>query len=295
MRRLPFLLASTGILLAALGVALVLHGGISRHTAVTPVRHRHPRRGPGASQPRPQPPPRIVHGPHRDPVPILMYHVVSAPKLGAPYPELYTPEPVFAAQMSALAGRGYHGVSLGQVDDYWRKGYALPRHPVVVSFDDGYLSDFTHALPVLRRLRWPGVLNLAVKNVTPGDLTANQVRALISAGWEVDSHTINHLDLTLVSDAQLRYEVVASRAYIRHRFGVPATFFCYPSGRYDARVVAAVKAAGYRAATTTHSGLASPASPFALSRIRVTGQDGASGLLYKLAHPGAAPSSYAGG
>src|SRR5690242_19018037 len=50
-----------------------------------------------------QTPPRKVHGPHDRPVPILMYHVISSPQPGAPYPGLYTPEPVFAAQMQALA------------------------------------------------------------------------------------------------------------------------------------------------------------------------------------------------
>jgi peptidoglycan/xylan/chitin deacetylase (PgdA/CDA1 family) len=216
-----------------------------------------------------------------------MYHVVSAPQPGAPYPDLYTPKPVFAAQMKALAKRGYHGVTLGQVDDYWRRGYALPSKPIVISFDDGYLSHYTHAMPVLKALGWPGVLNLEVNNVRPGDLTATQVRGLIAAGWEVDSHTLTHPDLRTVSDSQLRQELVGSRSYLKRKFGVPANFFCYPAGRYDSRVIAAVKAAGYRAATTTQPGLASPKSPFELNRIRIDGQDGADGLLTKLADPNA--------
>src|SRR3954462_5966590 len=99
----------------------------------------------GDAKPAPKPKPRIVSGPHDGPVPILMYHVVSAPQPAAPYPDLYTPKPVFAAQMRALAKRGYHGVPLAQVDDYWRHGSALPSKPIVVSFDDGYVSHYTHA------------------------------------------------------------------------------------------------------------------------------------------------------
>ena len=234
--------------------------------------------GVGAPKAPRKPKPRIVSGPHHGPVPILMYHVVSAPQPGAPYPELYTPKPVFAAQMRALAKRGYHGVTLAQVYDYWRRGYALPPRPVV-----------------LKALGWAGVLNLETDNVRPGDLTADQVRGLIAAGWEIDSHTITHPDLTTIGDSQLRQELVGSRNYIRRRFGVPANFFCYPAGRFDARVVAAVKAAGYRAATTTQPGLASPNSRIELNRIRVDGQDGVSGLLTKLANPGSvSPSSAAG-
>ena len=239
----------------------------------------------GDAKPAPKPKPKIVSGPHDSPVPILMYHVVSAPQPGALYPDLYTPKRIFAAQMKALATRGYHGVTLAQVDDYWRRGYALPSKPIVISFDDGYLSHYTHALPVLKALGWPGVLNLEINNVKPGDLTAAQVRALIDAGWEVDSHTITHPDLRTITDSQLREELVGSRRYLKKNFGVPADFFCYPAGRYDSRVVAAVKAAGYRAATTTQPGLASPELRYELSRIRVDGADGVSGLLTKLSNP----------
>jgi peptidoglycan/xylan/chitin deacetylase (PgdA/CDA1 family) len=287
MRRVVPLLS---LIAAAVAVALLITGGGSRGHAHAQSRghpHAQPPSTPnGASKRNPRPArPRIVHGPHRAPVPILMYHVISSPQPGAPYPELYTPAAAFAAQMRALARRGYHGVTLHAVDLYWRRGYALPSKPIVVSFDDGYLSDYTHARPVLTRLRWPGVLNLEVNNVRPGDLLPQQVRALIRAGWEVDSHTVTHPDLTTLPDAQLRRELVDSRAFIRRHFKVSADYFCYPAGRFDARVVAAVRAAGYRAATTTQPGLAAPGMRFTLDRIRVDGADGVRGLLTKLAHP----------
>jgi peptidoglycan/xylan/chitin deacetylase (PgdA/CDA1 family) len=226
-----------------------------------------------------------------------MYHVISAPKPGAPYPELYTPAPVFAEQMRALRGAGYHGVTLAQVDRYWSRGYALPSKPVVISFDDGYLSHYTHAGPVLRRLHWPGVLNLEINNaLTPGDISVRQVRALLKAGWEVDSHTMTHPDLTAIGAQQLRDELVRSRAFIRRRFNVPADYFCYPAGRFDATVEAAVRRAGYRLATTTQPGLATPnGDRLALARIRVDGNDDGPGLLAKLAHPATVQNGYTGG
>jgi peptidoglycan/xylan/chitin deacetylase (PgdA/CDA1 family) len=290
------LLAPLALAVAAvIAVVVVTGGGGGDRAAPKPASAARKSAGKTqASAPR-TPAPRIVSGPHRAPVPILMYHVISAPQPGAPYPELYTPKGVFAAQMRALAKRGYHGVTLAQVDDYWRRGYALPSKPIVVSFDDGYLSHYTHARPVLSALGWRGVLNLETDNVRPGDLTARQVRGLIAAGWEIDSHTITHPDLRTLGDSQLRQELVGSRNYLRRHFRVPANYFCYPAGRFDARVVAAVKAAGYRAATTTQPGLASPKSPFTLNRIRVDGQDGVGGLLTKLANPSSIQSSSAAG
>lgn len=233
-------------------------------------------------------------GPRRDmgapgpprPVPILMYHVISDPLPSSPYPDLYVPRAQFQDQMQALKAAGYTAVTLQEVWDAWHANGPLPAKPVVVSFDDGYHSHFTNALPVLSALGWPGVLNLELKNIRPDyGLTDAQVRALIAAGWEVDSHTIDHPDLTRVDAARLRYEVTQSRAELKARFHIPVNFFCYPAGRYDAAAVAAVQAAGYLAATTTQPGLAQPgeADRFTLDRVRVNNGASGSALVGELA------------
>lgn len=224
-------------------------------------------------------------GPPR-PVPILMYHVISDPLPASPYPDLYVPRAQFQDQMQALKAAGYTAVTLQEVWDSWHTNGPLPSKPIVVSFDDGYRSHFTNALPVLRALGWPGVLNLELKNIRPDyGLTDAQVRALLAAGWEVDSHTIDHPDLTTVDAARLRYEVSQSRTQLKARFHIPVNFFCYPAGRYDAAAVAAVQAAGYLAATTTQPGLARPdeADRFTLSRVRVNNGVSGSTLVGELA------------
>jgi peptidoglycan/xylan/chitin deacetylase (PgdA/CDA1 family) len=218
----------------------------------------------------------------RMPIPILMYHVVAQPRPATPYIGLWVRPTAFASQMDALRRAGYWAISLRQAWRAWTRGGPLPRKPVVVSFDDGYLGDYTHARPVLRRLGWPGVLNLALQNVRRGDLDSRQVRALIADGWEIDSHTINHPDLRTASDAQLTHELVGSRRAIEHRFGLTPEFFCYPYGHYDARIEAAVARAGYLAATTENEGYATAATPFALPRVRVQGSDTAAALLARL-------------
>ena len=229
-----------------------------------------------------KPKPRIVQGPHDSPVPVLMYHVLGNPSAGTPYPELWVSPADFAGQMTWLQQHGYHVVTLGQVFRYWRRGVALPPKPVVASFDDGYLSDFTAAMPTLRRHGWPGVLNLVLANLKPGDISQWQVRRLIKAGWEIDAHTLTHADLTALGPSQLQHEVAGSRAVIQHRFGQPADFFCYPAGRYNTEVVAAVRAAGYLGATTENPGLASPGQAYTLNRIRVSYSDGVDGFARKL-------------
>jgi peptidoglycan/xylan/chitin deacetylase (PgdA/CDA1 family) len=183
--------------------------------------------------------------------------------------------------MSWLERRGYRAVTLRAVWDAWHGDGVLPARPVVITFDDGYLSVGQRALPELRTRGWPGVLNLTVRHLDR-ELRPVWIRKLIAAGWEIDSHTITHPDLPSLDDARLRAELHGSRAMLRRRFGVPVDFFCYPSGRYDARVVTAVKAAGYLGATTTEAGLARADEPYTLDRVRVDRSDGIAGLAGKL-------------
>jgi peptidoglycan/xylan/chitin deacetylase (PgdA/CDA1 family) len=221
--------------------------------------------------------------PHNRAVPILMYHVIGTPPTGAPFRDLYVDREVFALQLAWLHAHGYHAVSLRRVYDYWKRGDALPPRPIVLSFDDGYPQDFTRVRPLLAQRHWPGVLNLAVRNLLDGKLTVRQIRQMIRQGWEVDAHTINHIDLTTLGPSALRHEVAGSRTWIRRRFRLPVDFFCYPSGRYNARVIAAVRAAGFLGATVEGAGAASPRDGlFTLPRIRVSRSDGVRGLAAKL-------------
>jgi peptidoglycan/xylan/chitin deacetylase (PgdA/CDA1 family) len=224
-------------------------------------------------------------GAHRAPheaVPILMYHVIGHVQPGARLPLLWVTPAALRAQVRALRDGHFHGVTLGQVWDAWHHGGKLPPKPVVFSFDDGYEGQVRDALPALRRAGWPAVLNLTLANLPDIGGTRGGKR-LIAAGWEIDSHTLTHPDLTTLSDADLRRELRESRARITRLFGQPASFLCYPSGRYDARVIQAVRDAGYLAATTVAPGYAQPnANPYALARVRVDGEMSAAALLQRL-------------
>jgi peptidoglycan/xylan/chitin deacetylase (PgdA/CDA1 family) len=224
-------------------------------------------------------------GAHRAPheaVPILMYHVIGYAPPGTRLPSLWVTPQEFRAEVRALRDAGFHGVTLREVWDAWHHAAKLPRKPVVFSFDDGYEGQVRDALPALRRVGWPGVLNLVLKNL-PDIGGTRGARRLVAAGWEIDSHTLTHPDLTTLPDADLRNELRRSRASITRLLGQPASFFCYPSGRYDARVIQAVRAAGYLAATTVAPGYATPgADPFALARVRVDGGMSTAALMQRL-------------
>jgi peptidoglycan/xylan/chitin deacetylase (PgdA/CDA1 family) len=220
-------------------------------------------------------------------VPILAYHVINEPPPQSALPSaLYVPAGEFTAQMQALKADGWHAVALDQLQAYWTRGASLGSgKPIVISFDSGYASQYKNALPVLKRLGWIAVENLQVNGLPPseGGLTDAQVHGLIGAGWELDTEGVSQSDLTGLDTGQLSAEVAGARQTLRSRYSVPVNWFCYPSGRYDARVVAAVHAAGYLGATTSVSGWASPQGDrFRLPRLQVVGGTSPSQLLSQI-------------
>jgi len=228
-------------------------------------------------------PPRAT-GNYRGPVPILMYHVVKAPAPGTPQSELWTPAPTFKATIAALKKLGYRGVTMEQVHEAWSGGPGLPEKPVVVSFDDGYLSHYVAARPILREAGWPGVLNLKTGNIDPkGGIAPWQVKALVKAGWEIGAHSITHADLTTLDTAGLDREVAGSKRELEKQFGVKVETFCYPAGKYDAAAEQAVKRAGFTTATTVDPGIASPKdNQLLLPRVRVNGSDSAQAVVERV-------------
>jgi len=236
------------------------------------------------------------------PVPILMYHVIASPPSGAPFPGLYVTPSEFAAQMGALKQAGWHAVTLDQVDAYWHRGARLPAgKPLVLTFDNGYQSQFTQALPVLRGLGWAADENIQISGLPPsqGGLTRAQVRGLIAAGWELDTQGYSHADLIALDPQQLHSEVVVARGVLQRRYGVPVNWFCYPSGHYDATVISAVKEAGYKGSTTVVPGWAHRSDDsYTLARLRVLGGTSPTQLLAQIASVRAdatPPAAYGGG
>lgn len=206
--------------------------------------------------------------PYDGPVPILEYHVLGEPQTEVPYPDLYVPRASFRKQMDWLDQQGYEAVTLEAVEEAWYHSGTLPPKPIVISFDDGYRPQYTFALPTLRKHGWPGVLNLKAEG---SDLYESNVKAMLAAGWELAAHTINHSDLTTLEAEALEEEVAGSRKLLQREYGVPVKNFCYPSGRFDETVIAAVEAAGYVGATTEIPGFATEGHPYELARIEVLG------------------------
>ncbi|MGO9821712.1 MAG: polysaccharide deacetylase family protein [Solirubrobacteraceae bacterium] len=236
-------------------------------------------------------------------VPILTYHVINAPPAQTSAPAaLYVPADEFSSQMDALKSDGWHAVTLDQLEAYWTRGVPLgPGKPIVISFDTGYGSQYSNAVPVLKRLGWVGVENLQLNGLSAaeGGLTDSQVRGLIAAGWELDSQGIGDTDLISLDPAQADQRVATAREMLRSLYGVSANWFSYPSGDYDPTVIAAVRAAGFVGSTTAIPGWASSQQDrFVLPRLTVRGGTTPPELLAQIASATSSspvPPSDAGG
>ena len=282
--------------LAALGVGLLIVVGIGlsqlggepagsgEEVAGKPATAPTPEAGLKASGPDAPRRDREGWRPWKGPVPILMYHPIEEPVEGSPYPDLFLTKRDFVDQVRWLDRTGFEAVTLSEVLDSWFAGGTLPPKPVVLTFDDGYVSQYENAFPVMRRLGWPGVLNLKALD---SDIYDRQVEEMARAGWQIASHSVTHPDLPSLTDSQLAEEMTESRRLLEEEFGISVTDFCYPAGRYDERVIAAVRKAGYRSATSTEPGLARPSDRWSLDRIRIELGDGAAELESKLDSAGA--------
>lgn len=80
-------------------------------------------------------------------VPILMYHHI---KEGADLDVTITPE-LFEEHIKTLSENGYTGVMINDLVEYVEKGIPLPEKPICITFDDGYLSNYELAFPILKK------------------------------------------------------------------------------------------------------------------------------------------------
>jgi peptidoglycan/xylan/chitin deacetylase (PgdA/CDA1 family) len=184
--------------------------------------------------------------------PVLMYHSVS-PYDEDPNEVTITPQR-FERHMRWLRGRGLRGVSMAELLSAMSDG--RHRGLVGLTFDDGYQDFFTYAMPVLQRYGFTATAFVLAGRLGGQDewnrpapekalLTADQVRHAAQSGMEIGSHGLKHVSLREADDTQLNAETVRSREILQDLIGQQIRGFCYPWGNVDARVVKAVRAAGY--------------------------------------------------
>ncbi len=222
-------------------------------------------------------------------MPALMLHSVSKPVNAVENKYNITPTR-FKQFASWLSTRGYECL---RPEDLLRG--KRPARPVILTFDDGYEDFYTHAFPVLDRLKLSATVFVVVNrigksNIWDGHLpvrlrplmNAPQIRELHRLGVTFGSHSLTHPFLTQLRDQDLHREVSISKSRLEDLLGSEVTGFSYPSGRVDDRVRAAVAEAGYKTAVSTRPGLNFGGDPFWIRRTGVSALDTFPSFLLKV-------------
>ena len=210
-------------------------------------------------------------------VPILVYHYirlnpVPSDKLG--FGLSVTPAE-FLAQMDWLRLSGGHPVTMHQVLAAMSGGPPLPKHPVVLTFDDGYADFASVAVPVLQREGFVATDYVVGGFIgRPGYMTAAQVRQVAADGMVIGAHTMHHVDLASDPPSLAWIEISASRALLQQLLQRPVSDFAYPYGDVDGVVEWLTQRAGFSDAMTMNAGtLQCSGARYLLPRIRVGGYD----------------------
>ncbi|NTV10461.1 MAG: polysaccharide deacetylase family protein [Zoogloea sp.] len=216
------------------------------------------------------------------PIPILMYHQIDAtPPRGTPMRGLTVTPGSFARQMRLLKLLGYRGMSMSDLEPYLRG--ERQGKVVGITFDDGYLNNLEHALPILQRIgftatcyavsdpfegrnAWDESIGIPQKPL----MNAGHLRAWAEGGMEVGAHTRHHAELTKVDDAIALDEIAGCKHELEAMLGREVRHFCYPYGHYTAVHREMVRAAGFATATTVERSRARPEDDlFELPRVMV--------------------------
>lgn len=135
---------------------------------------------------------------------------------------------------------------------------------VTISFDDGWGSQYTNAVPKLKSAGLPATFNITTQQMYDhgfiGFMSKAQVQELYTAGFEIGAHTRTHQHLPTLSDAGKINEIAGSRQDLQAMGIQPVETFAYPFGEYDQATIAIVKNAGFTSARSTIDGTATAVS-----------------------------------
>lgn len=172
-------------------------------------------------------------------LPILMYHGIKTDDQSVPDDreigaELYDlPWEQFEAQMTWLMDNNYQTITIDELDN------CSQQRQVILTFDDGEMNNFIHALPVLKRLKFKAYFFVIVERIgKPGYMGWNELHQLHEAGMTIGSHGLTHRILTDLTDREVERELEDSRKCLVNHLEDGISTLSIPRGFCDDRVIA---------------------------------------------------------
>lgn len=198
-------------------------------------------------------------------VPVLLYHHVESQADAAAKGQtsLNVDSTIFDSQMAYIVSRGYTTISAEQLVNAITTHSSLPGKPIVLTFDDGYLDNYTYAFPVLQKYHLIGNLMvptglLGVQSGTNSYYSWDQLKQMVGSGsMFVYNHTWSHYPLAQGPADKDTHEMTLAQQQLQQNFGKTSPIFVYPygSGQTLRWVQQLVKADGFVAAFSTLPGV----------------------------------------
>lgn len=226
-------------------------------------------------------------------IPIIMYHQVKNCHLGK---DVISPSE-FENDLKYLKENNYNTITMTQLIDYVYDNKELPQNPIILSFDDGYLSTYKYVFPLLKEYNMRIVLSIIGvstdnfskvfdDNIEYAHMTWNQVKEMESSGFaEIQNHTYNlHstcnrrigckqvINESLEDYEKLLIEDISElQEKIKLEIGNTPNTFVYPYGECSENTELIIKELGFKATLSCNFGVniitKDPEKLFGLCRI----------------------------
>ena len=185
-------------------------------------------------------------------VPIIMYHHID--ELDA-HAVATIPPDVFEEHLKYLTKHRFEVLSLDDLIEAKNNGVELSRKTVILTFDDGYLDNYTNAYPLLKKYGFTATMYISSDKVgQPGYMNWDQLKELNENGFEIGSHSRLHNHLPDVSPEEWVNEIQQSRVILQKNLAAAINHFSYPVGGFNEKIKHIVKSSGYTSAVTTNRG-----------------------------------------
>jgi peptidoglycan/xylan/chitin deacetylase (PgdA/CDA1 family) len=190
----------------------------------------------------------------RKEVPVLCYHQIRewrASDGNRAKDDIISPTK-FKEHVKMLADSGYTSILPDQLYDYLVYGKKLPEKPIMFTFDDTDLDQFTVAAPTLKQYGFKGVYFIMTVSIGKKGridyMNAAQIKQLSDEGNTIASHTYDHKNFAKFTDEDWATQIDGPTKKLEQITGKKVEYFAYPYGVYKAEFLPKLKEHGFKAA-----------------------------------------------
>ena len=186
-------------------------------------------------------------------IPVICYHSINKDPSGKS-PIIISPEK-FRQHLKAIKDNGYTTLTMTQFNDYILGDKPIPEKSVLLTFDDGYMDNYTNAFPILKEFNMNATI-FVISSYLDGKeyMSPSNVKEMSDYGIDIESHTVSHLRLSELSYEQQLNELKNSKDALEKLTNKPVVSIAYPEGKYNEDTTKAVKEAGYSMGFTIDRG-----------------------------------------